>query len=53
MLEREKQVATVFWQWLMIHHFDAHLEAVLRDLCIVMVADAPDSEAMHAAKLSV
>ena len=52
MLEREKQVATVFWQLVVRHQSDAHLEVLLSSSCILTEAAEVDSEAFHIAKSS-
>ena len=52
MLGKEKQVATVFWQLMVTHQSDAHLEVLLSVSCIVKVTVAVDSEAFHIVKSS-
>ena len=38
MLEREKQVVTVFWQSIVAHQSDAHFKVLLSASCILTVA---------------
>ena len=49
MLEREKQVAAVFFQLMVKYQCDAHLEVLLSASCILMIAVAVD---FHIAKSS-
>ena len=49
-LEREKEVATVFWQLIVTHQSGAHLEVLLSTSCILTVPVAVDSEACHNAQ---
>ena len=50
MLEREKQVPTVFWQLMVKHQRDAYLDVLLSASCILTAAVVVGSFAFHIAE---